>query len=150
MSTEVAADAAPKTTTYNLTRGAAYLLEALCQLPDWQKGNRNLDRRVNALWCKLHKHNPPRTDEFDFEKGVLKRKDEDPTEFAARGQLFKDAFQRWQDEPMTLELTKRHQDALLKGLVWGFNNRDKWAHQNNQHVASILDAFGDLLDIESE
>lgn len=139
-----------KTNTYRLTRGALYLLEALCQNPEPWKDSLPLTRRANTLWDKLRKLNPAKKDGHDFEKPALKRKDEDQLDFNQRAQEFQNAFSAWRDEEAELVLSKKHEDALVKGLVWGFKHREKWAHENNQHVASILAAFGDLLDIEAE
>lgn len=136
MSTEVI----PTTPPTKLSRGAWYLLEGICQNPA-PFTTPALTVQAAKIWNKVHKANRAKTDEFNFEKRLLRAEGESDAAFAVKADTFTEAFEAWQASDLELVLTKRDRTALEKGIAWALKNRDKVWPQNNEHILAILTEF---------
>ena len=129
------------TPTFTITRGAAYLLEAALQRPDAFTTTSATVRAARA-WDKIRKLNPCKDSTFNFEKGVLRPEGVSDADFQKTQLAFSDAFDKWQEEEITVELTEKLRVACVSGINWAVKNRDKLWPRNNNHVLSLLVAFG--------
>ena len=141
MSTEEAAAKAVPATPYTVTRGGAYQIEGILQQTAYTT-TPALTARAARLRRKLRRANPAKLGEVDFEEGVVRSAKQTDIEWAQAQKDRNDLFEKWQNEMVTLELTKKEADFLTnKALKWAFSNRDKVFQQNNDHVLSVIDAF---------
>ncbi len=148
MSTEAAAAAAPTTptTSYELTKGGAYLIAGLLQHHTEYTTTIPLTKKAARLRRKIEQQNPCVFEDRNLEKPVIKNAAETEIEWTIRKQAHQDDFKAWQEQRVTLELTQKEKDFLChKALKWAFGNRTKVFPENNDHVLSIIEAF-DLED----
>lgn len=130
-----------------LTRGAAYLLEGLFQRPE-PFTSPSTTVQAAKMWGKLRRENKCVTaDGHNFEKAVVRTKDETDIDVARRQVSANEAYEEWKDESVVLELSDKQRDLCREAINWGLKNRDKGAlPQNNQHLLSLLEGFGIGLD----
>jgi hypothetical protein len=137
MSTEEAVVAIAPVT---LPRGAWYLLEGVCQTPaPWT--TTILTTRAAKLWSKLHRANPAKSGDRNFERRIIKNEGESDIAYANRVDGFNDAFEVWQNESLSLDISKKERTTLEKGIAWALKNRDKVWPANNDKILAILTAF---------
>ena len=143
-------DVVPTTTpTVSLPRGSWYLLEGICQNPTpWT--TTVLTMRAARLWSKLHKANPARVGEYNFEKRLPREDGESEGAFLARAEKSADAYETWQKELLPLSINAKEKTAIEKGISWALKNRDKVWPQNNDYILAILNAFDAGADDEDD
>lgn len=129
------------TTPYTVTRGGAYQIEGILQQTAYTT-TPGLSRRAARLRRKIRNANPSKVGEVDFEEAIVRSPKTTDIEWAQAQKDRNELFEKWQDEEVTLNLTKKEADFLThKALKWAFSNRDKVFTQNNDHVLSVIEAF---------
>lgn len=129
------------TTPYKVTRGGAYQIEGILQQTAYTT-TPGLTRRAARLRRKLRNANPAKLGEVNFEEAIVRATKMSDIEWAEHQKSRNELFDKWQDEEVTLHLTKKEADFLAhKALKWAFANRDKVFTQNNDHVLSVIEAF---------
>lgn len=155
MSTESATASAPAAANpspkpkhdITVTRGGAYLLESVVQsgrvFTDMHKSSKG-----SKLRRLLREQNPARTDTLDFEKGVVF--DRTNPDGAKEQVVWNEAFNKWREETVTLQLTPKQRDLAREGLKIAFKKREELGllPENNDHTESLISGF-DLGDDET-
>lgn len=142
------AETASKTAhTIDLTRGAAYLLESVFQR---HEPFTTPSATVSAAkaYGYLRKMNPAAKNGFNFEKNIIRTKEETDIEWAIKQDTHSADFKAWQAETVVLEMGDKRRDLCRTALQWALKNRDKVLPQNNEHVLSLLTGF-EIADDES-
>ncbi len=141
----------------NLTRAALYALEACLQDPGpctapnktvlwakvWDKVRKANNRLVTVPWAE---------EGVDLEKPPLRLEGETDIAWETRRRVWNDAFEVWQDTPITLTLSDKYRDACREAMKFVTTQKDKARVklENSLHAATLLIELGLAEDSEEE
>jgi len=142
--------ASPTITPHKLTRGALYLIEGLLQKTE-PFTTPVATRRAARTWLKIHKFNPAKQDDIDFEEQLIRATGDSDIQWAQRQVDRNKLWKAWQESEATINLTAKEVKLLVgTAIKWALKHRDKVWPENNLHVLSILEAFPDVCDDDDD
>lgn len=142
-----------KTHTLTLTRGAAYLIEGLCQ--DFTNAtNPSRIVKMGRMWDKFRKANPRtiypswKPEGTDFELPAVTALDASLSDLEASKRINEQnvLYSKWQDETISMDIRDKERDLLREIVSKAIENK-KIAHRNalgsnSNHTLIVLEQLG--------